>query len=107
VNIFPQLFKMRRGLMLSVTSSAKEKLKVDLQKQEKDDETLIRIARSSSDPQQLGFFLDKEKEGDRVIEDNQGEKLLLIADDLAAILTSAVLDYGDTSEGTRFKLTHS
>ena len=93
--------------MLSVTSSAKEKLKVDLQKEEKDDETLIRIARSSSDPQQLGFFLDKEKEGDRVIEDNQGEKLLLIADDLAAILTGAVLDYGDTSEGAKFTLTHS
>ena len=93
--------------MLSVTSSAKEKLKDDLRKEEKDDETLIRIARSSSDPQQLGFLLDKEKEGDRVIEDNQGEKLLLIADDLATILTGAVLDYGDTSEGTKFTLTHS
>jgi len=36
------------------------------------------IAGSSSEPQELGLYLDKEREGDQVITDNDGGRLLLI-----------------------------
>ena len=91
--------------MLSVTSSAKDVLKEDLQRQREDEETLIRIARSSSDPQQVGLFLDKEKEGDHVIADNEGDSLLLLDQDLGNILTEKTLDYSDTDEGMKLTLT--
>jgi Fe-S cluster assembly iron-binding protein IscA len=97
----------RRKVMLSVTFSAKEKLKNILQEERKDEESLISIARTSSNPQQIGFALDKEKEGDHVIEDNDGESLLLIKEDLAPILSGFVLDYRDTGQGMRFTITRS
>jgi len=91
--------------MLTVTDSAKDKLRDDLQKQKEDEETLVRIARSSSDPQQVGLFLDKEKEGDQVIADNEGERLLLIDQDMAHSLTGVTLDYVNTGQGMSFTLT--
>jgi Fe-S cluster assembly iron-binding protein IscA len=90
--------------MLTVTSSAKDILKEDLQTLREDEETLIRIARSS-DPQQVGLFLDKEKEGDQVIADNEGEKLLVIDQDMGNILTEKTLNYSDTDQGMRLTLT--
>jgi Fe-S cluster assembly iron-binding protein IscA len=94
--------------MLSLTSSAKEKLKNTLQEAEKKEEnSLIRIERSSNDPQQLGFLLDTEKEGDQVIRDSEGEKLLLIGQDVAPMLVGLELDYGDTGQGMRFTITHT
>jgi Fe-S cluster assembly iron-binding protein IscA len=93
--------------MLTVTSSAKDKLKDDLEKEKKDEETLLRIARSSSEQQQIGLFLDKEKEGDQVIADNQGERLLLIDQEMADILTEITLDYVDTGKGMTLTLISS
>jgi Fe-S cluster assembly iron-binding protein IscA len=93
--------------MLSVTSSAKEKLKDDLHEAREDEMSLVRIAHSSQDPQKLGFTLDLEKEGDHVITDDEGEKLLLIGEDIGPTLTGLVLDYGDTEEGLRFTITQS
>jgi Fe-S cluster assembly iron-binding protein IscA len=90
--------------MLTVTDSAKDKLKDDLQREKKDEETLIRIARSSSGPEQVGLFLDKEKEGDQVIADNEGERLLLIDQDMVTILTEMILDYSDTGQGLKLTL---
>ena len=91
--------------MLSVTDAAKEKLKDDLQGEKESEETLIRIAPSSGDPQQLGFFLDTEKEGDQIISDNEGLNLLLIGKNMAAVLSEAILDYGETDQGMKFTLT--
>jgi Fe-S cluster assembly iron-binding protein IscA len=93
--------------MLTVTSSAKDKLKDDLEKEKKDEETLLRIAHSSSEQQQIGLFLDKEKEGDQVIADNQGERLLLIDQEMADILTEITLDYVDTGKGMTLTLISS
>jgi len=93
--------------MLTVTFSAKDKLKEDLQREKKDEETLIRIASSSENPQQIGFFLDKEKEGDQAIADNEGERLLLIDQGMAHILTGLTLDYVNTGQGMNFTLTSS
>jgi len=91
--------------MLTVTFSAKDKLKDDLQREKKDEETLLRIASSSSDPQQVGLFLDKEKEGDEVIADNEGGRLLLIDQGMAQVLAGLTLDYVDTGQGMNFTLT--
>jgi len=93
--------------MLSVTFSAKEKLKANLQNEKKDEESLIRLARSSTYPQQLGFFLDKKKEGDQVIMDNEGERLLLISHGMAPFVDGLVLDYRETTQGTKFTIARS
>lgn len=93
--------------MLSVTSAAKEKLKNDLQAERKAPDSLIRLGPTSDDPQQFGFTLDTEKRGDLVIEDNEGEKLLLIDEDADSVLAGAVLDYADKGQGSRFTLTNS
>ena len=89
--------------MLFVTTSAKEKLKDELKK-EKNDDLLIRIGRTLSESQQLGFTLDKKKEGDHVVEDNEGEGLLLVGEDIAPILNKYVLNYKDTGEGMKFTI---
>lgn len=93
--------------MLSVTSAAKEKLKNDLQAERKAPDSLVRLAPASDDPNKLGFTLDTEKKGDLVIEDNEGEKLLLIDEDVKSVLTGAVLDYADEGQGLRFTITNS
>jgi Fe-S cluster assembly iron-binding protein IscA len=93
--------------MLKVTCSAKDKLKEDLQREKKDEETLLRIAGSSSEPEQVGLYLDKEKEGDHVITDNEGEKLLLVDQGMDDILTGLTLDYINTKQGMNFTLTGS
>jgi Fe-S cluster assembly iron-binding protein IscA len=98
---------MRRDFMLSVTSLAKEKMKYALQAESKDEESLIRITRSSDPPHELGFLIDTEKEGDQVIYDNEGEKLLLIGEDIGPVLVGLVLDYRDTGQGMRFTITQS
>jgi Fe-S cluster assembly iron-binding protein IscA len=93
--------------MLSVTSLAKEKMKQALQTEKEDEESLIRITRSSDPPQALGFLIDTEKEGDQVIRDNEGEKLLLIGEEIGPTLVGLVLDYRDTGQGMRFIITQS
>jgi Fe-S cluster assembly iron-binding protein IscA len=97
----------RRKSMLSVTPSAKRKLKETLKNIEKEDELLIRIAKRSSNPAGIGFSLDKEKKGDRIIWDDDGEKLLLIADDIVPFLSDMVLDYEASAISTRFTITRS
>jgi Fe-S cluster assembly iron-binding protein IscA len=99
--------KERSKIMLSVTTTAKEKLKEGLQNAREDEETFLRIAPSPSKPNMLGFILDKEKEGDLVIEDTEGEGVLLIGQDVASLLNKSELDYGDTNEGVGFIITHS
>jgi Fe-S cluster assembly iron-binding protein IscA len=93
--------------MLSVTSSAKRKLKGFLRNLDSRDEVLIRIAGRSSNPAGIGFTLDKEKEGDRIVLDDDGEELLLIGDDLAPFLSGMVLDYDARANSTRFTITRS
>jgi Fe-S cluster assembly iron-binding protein IscA len=93
--------------MLSVTSLAKEKMKHALQAEKENEESLIRIARSSEPPYALGFLIDTEKEGDQVIRDNEGEKLLLIGEEIGTTLVGLVLDYRDTGQGMRFTITQS
>lgn len=90
--------------MITVTATAKEKLKEALQKQTTDPKLGIRIVPSPAMPNKLELVLDKEKEGDQVVKSEKGIKLLLIASDLASALTGLVIDYQETPQGTGFTI---
>ena len=90
--------------MLTVTIAAKRKLKEALQKQTTDPETAIRVVSSPSDPKRLELVLDKEKEGDQIVESEEGTKVLLIGSNLGSDLEGMVVDYQETSEGTGFTI---
>ena len=90
--------------MLTVTATAKEKLKELLQKQITEPEMAIRIVPSPAMPKKLELVLDKEKEGDHVVKSEKGIKLLLIASDLAPALKGLVIDYQETPQGTGFTI---
>ena len=90
--------------MLTVTTTAKEKLKQALQKQTTDPEMAIRIVSSPSEPNRLELVLDKEKEGDQIVETEEGTKILLIGPDLVSALEGFVVDYEETPEGAGFTI---
>ena len=90
--------------MLTVTATAKEKLKETLQERTTDPEEAIRLIPDPSDPNRLKFTLDKEKEGDHVVESEDGRKVLLVAPDLASALGGMVMDYQETPEGAGYTI---
>ena len=90
--------------MLTVTATAKEKLKEALQEQTTDPEVAIRIIASPSEPNRLDLVLDKEKEGDQVVESEGGTKVLLIGPDLAPALDGMLVDHRETPEGAGFTI---
>ncbi len=90
--------------MFSATFSAKKKLKDVLEREKDSEEKLIRIAPFSEDQQQLGFFLDTEKEGDQVILDDKGTKLMLVGENVADILNEHTLDYKEIGDEMKFAL---
>ena len=90
--------------MLTVTATAKEKLKEALQKKTTDPEVAIRIIPSSSMPDQLELFLDKERKGDQVVESEEGIKVLIIGPDSVPMLEGMVLDYKETPQGAGFTM---
>lgn len=90
--------------MLSLTPSAKVKLKENLDEVRIDEITFIRIAPSQSNPKEVGFQIDQPKKGDQLIEDDKGEGLLLVGEDIASIIDDMVLDYVDSPSGMGFNL---
>jgi Fe-S cluster assembly iron-binding protein IscA len=91
-------------IMLSVTTTAKEKFGEVLQTRTTDPEIAIRIISSPSKPNTLELVLDKEKEGDQVVKTEEGKKVLLIGTDLMPALEEVVIDYKQTNEGTGFTI---
>ena len=90
--------------MLTVTTTAKEKFKEALQTRTTDPEIAMRIISSPLKPNRLQLVLDKEKEGDQVVETEEGRKVLLIGADLVSALEGMVIDYQETPEGTGFTI---
>lgn len=88
--------------MLTVTPTAKDKLKETLQKQTRDPEVAIRVTSLHCTPKRLELVLDKEKKGDHVVESEEGLKVLLICAELARGLAGIVLDYKETFYGADF-----
>ena len=90
--------------MLTVTTIAKDKLRQHLIKSRDDDAALIRIEPSFSDPANIGFTLDMKKDGDTVVTDNEGSRLLIMDCDVAERLDSMVLDF-DEKDGLGYIIT--
>jgi Fe-S cluster assembly iron-binding protein IscA len=89
--------------MLTVTVEAAEKLKEAIQAQTTDPEVAIRLIPSASKPNHLDLALDKEKEGDQVVE-NEGVKVLIVSSELSEVLDGMVLDCQETPEGAAFSI---
>jgi len=89
--------------MLTVTAPAAEKLKEAIQAQTTDPEVAIRLIPSPSIPNRVEMLLDKEKEGDQVVE-SEGAKVLLISLELAPALDEMVIDYQETPQGVQFNI---
>ena len=88
-----------------MTATATEKLLEALQELTEDPELATRIIVSPSTPDRLEFILDKESEGDHVVESEGGIKVLLVEHDIALALDGIVLDYQETPEGEGFTMT--
>ena len=89
--------------MLTVTAPAAEKLKEAIQAQTEDTEVAIRLIPSPSIPNRIEMILDKEREGDQVVE-SEGAKVLLISLELAPALDEMVIDYQETPQGMQFNM---
>ena len=90
--------------MVTVTPTAKEKLKEILQERTMDPQEAMRIIRFPLNPEQLEFVLDKEKEADHVVESEEGRKLLLIGPLLVLVLGEKVIDYQETPQRVGFTI---
>jgi Fe-S cluster assembly iron-binding protein IscA len=93
--------------MATVTPTAKQKLKAKLQELKTDTEMIIRLIPSPSNPGQLEMVLDKEREGDQVVESDDGTKVLLIGADLVPTLEGMVIDFRETVQGAGFAISKS
>ncbi len=88
--------------MLKITASAREKLEETIQFNTEDPEIAVRIIPSPSSINRLKLVLDKEKEGDQVIKNEDGKKLLLIDSNLASPLKNMVFDYKQSPQESGF-----
>jgi len=86
-----------------VTAPAAGKLKEAIQAETTDPEVCIRIIPSPSKPNDLEMILDKENEGDQMVE-SEGVKILLLSPDLAVALGGMVIDWKETPQGGGFTI---
>jgi len=89
--------------MLTVTALAAGKLKEAIQAHTTDPEVCIRLISSPSKPNRLEMALDKEREGDQVVE-SEGVKILLLSSEVAPALEGVVIDCQETPEGAHFTI---
>ncbi|MFQ5849366.1 MAG: hypothetical protein ACE5JU_02110 [Candidatus Binatia bacterium] len=93
--------------MLTVTATAKKKLEEALQGKPGESQVTFRLVVSSSRPTRIAITLDKEKEGDQVVRNEEGVKLLLIGPDVVSELEGLVFDYKPGPRGAAFTLSKS
>jgi Fe-S cluster assembly iron-binding protein IscA len=93
--------------MFTVTTSAEGKLKEALQESASEPEQAIRIMPSPSKPDQLALAVDEEREGDEVVKDQEGSKLLLIGTNVSPVLDGMTMDYQETPQGSSFVLSQN
>ena len=87
--------------MITVTDKARETLKELLLSNSNDPEMSLRLA--ANQPGQFGLALDKEAEGDQVV-DQEGTKVLLIGHELANIADGTIVDVQDTPDGPKLSI---
>jgi Fe-S cluster assembly iron-binding protein IscA len=88
-------------MVITVTDKARETLKELLSSNSDDPEVSLRLVAKPTG--QFGLALDKEAEGDQVVE-QEGAKVLLIGHELANILGGTTLDVQDTSDGPKLSI---
>jgi len=81
-----------------VTDEAKHELREILLNNTEDPEICLRLSMKS--PSEIAILLDKEAEGDQVIE-YEGSRVLLIGKEMVDAVDSVTLDLQDTPEGKR------
>jgi Fe-S cluster assembly iron-binding protein IscA len=89
--------------MLTLTALAAKKLKEAVQAQTTEPEVCIRLIPSPSEPNQLEMRLDKERQGDQVVE-SEGEKVLLLSPELGQVLDEMIIDCQETPQGIHFTI---
>ena len=89
--------------MLTVTAQAAEKIREDLKAATADPEVSVRLIPSPSMPNRIEMSLDKEREGDQVVE-SEGVKILLLDSQIAQALEGMVIDCEETPQGERFTI---
>ena len=91
------------GGVLTVKALAVANLKKALHTLTKDPKIGVRFMPSTADPSQFEMILDREKEGDQVVE-SDGLKILLIRPELAPALEGMTIDCQETPQGARFTM---
>jgi Fe-S cluster assembly iron-binding protein IscA len=84
--------------VLTVTNEAKQLLLEALLANTDDPEIGLRLALGPGG--QLALVLDKEAEGDQVVE-HKGSKVLLVGAELAFVVDGVTIDVRDTEDGPR------
>lgn len=90
--------------MITVTASAAERIRHDLQAINAEPGVCIRLFRSRSAVNQLDFALDKEREGDQVVL-SEGIKIFLLDSELSQTLDGTIIDYESIPKGNGFNIT--
>ncbi len=90
-------------LKLTVTALARGKMKEAIQAKTTDPEVSFRLIPHPSEPNQWKMGLDKEKEGDQVVE-SEGVKILLLSPEVIPMVEGLVIDYQETSQGGGFTI---
>ena len=90
--------------MITVTTSAAERIRSDLQASNAEPGACIRLFRSQSTANQLDIALDKEREGDQVVV-SEGINVFILDSELSQTLEGTIIDYEAMPEGKGFSIT--
>jgi Fe-S cluster assembly iron-binding protein IscA len=91
--------------MITVTASAGERIRNDLQAINTEPGVCLRLFRSQSTANQLDMALDTEREGDQVVE-SKGIKIFLLDPEMSRVLERTIIDYDAMPEGNGFSITN-
>ena len=100
----PRATQVQRDYRITLTELAKEKLKETIQEKATKPDLSVRIIPSSQQENSFKFVLDREREGDFVFVNEEGQKVLLLQTDVALNLEGYVIDYKQTSGGAAFTI---
>jgi Fe-S cluster assembly iron-binding protein IscA len=89
--------------MLTVTPAALEKLKQELEARNVGPASCFRLVVSPLKPGQLRMVIDRDREGDCILEDD-GTRILLLSPDVATLMKGATLDYKKGIIGSGFSV---
>ena len=100
----PAANKGDRNGILAVTPAAVSKLRQELQTRAIDSASGFRLVVSPLKPGQLRMVIDRDREGDFILE-NEGTRILLLSPDVATIMKGMTLDYQKGLIGSGFSVT--